>query len=105
MAYICDDCGQPFDELAEWEEPRGEYAGSVAYEKMDGSPCCHAGFTDAVKCAGCGEWVDKYSAVSGFCKPCTADVFKRYRCVMEEFTKDERKLLSEIFEGSDPFAS
>ena len=40
----CDDCGLIFaeDEIATWEEERGEYGGIPAYEKMAGCPRCHS---------------------------------------------------------------
>ncbi len=40
---ICNDCGKVFedDELATWEESRGEFWGMPCTETMTGCPFCH----------------------------------------------------------------
>lgn len=42
MMYICGECGMIFDEIAHWEESRGEFWGQPAYERMSGCPYCHS---------------------------------------------------------------
>lgn len=41
----CEDCGAIFeeDELATWQESRGEFWGSSCYETMQGCPHCFSG--------------------------------------------------------------
>lgn len=41
---ICEDCKNTFgeDELATWEEARGEFWGQPCYETMQGCPYCHS---------------------------------------------------------------
>lgn len=52
MKYICEDCGLIFDrdEVATWDEYRGEFNGFPSYEKMAGCPRCRS--TDIVKYKG-----------------------------------------------------
>ena len=47
--FKCNECGNIFaeDELAEWNENRGEFWGMPAYERMTGCPACHCtGYDD-----------------------------------------------------------
>lgn len=48
MMYVCNDCGIKFDEPAQWQESRGEYWGTPAYETTYGCPICH-GYFDVVE--------------------------------------------------------
>lgn len=45
MKYRCMECGKIFDqdELARWEESRGEFWGMPCTETMIGCPACHSG--------------------------------------------------------------
>lgn len=36
----CLDCGKTFEEVATWEESRGEFWGFPCYERMAGCPYC-----------------------------------------------------------------
>ena len=38
--YKCNYCGRTFDELATWNESRGEFWGVMAFESMSGCPFC-----------------------------------------------------------------
>lgn len=42
---ICADCNNIFgeDEIATWQEDRGEFWGMPAYETVSGCPFCHSG--------------------------------------------------------------
>lgn len=42
--YKCEECGAIFDEdeIARWEEYRGEFWGTPAYETEVGCPHCHS---------------------------------------------------------------
>lgn len=46
--YRCNDCGRIFDEdeIATWNESRGEFWGQPCYETMSGCPYCHSGDLD-----------------------------------------------------------
>ena len=103
--YICDCCGMVFEDIAEWRESRGEYWGDPAYETLIGSPCCHEGFTEAVQCKECGEWVSVSDTTDGYCGKCRDNVLKRYRAAIAEFSENDRELLFSIYEGCDPFAA
>ena len=41
----CEDCGEIFEEedLASWQEDRGEFWGSKCFETMTGCPHCYSG--------------------------------------------------------------
>lgn len=41
--YKCNECGCVFDEVATWQEDRGEFWGQKAYETMWGCPHCYSG--------------------------------------------------------------
>lgn len=45
MKYKCPECGAIFDEdeIAHWQEERGEFWGFPAYEKLCGCPRCYGG--------------------------------------------------------------
>ena len=70
---ICLWCGQVFgdDEVAHWQEDRGECWGVRCYETVSGCPNCHGDYAEAVMCQKCGEYVpedeiDQY----GICDDC-----------------------------------
>ena len=45
----CLECGKVFedDEIAYWQESRGEFWGSPAYETMSGCPHCQGDYEEA----------------------------------------------------------
>ena len=51
MFYICEECGEVFEDSEVFE------AKSLDYGNEDVSPCCHSGYTKAVFCPECHEWV------------------------------------------------
>ena len=57
---ICIDCGHLFDEddIATWEESRGEYWGSECSESVSGCPRCNGDYVEAFKCDLCDEYID-----------------------------------------------
>ena len=70
---ICLWCGKVFedDDVAHWQEDRGECWGVRCYETVSGCPNCHGDYVEAVKCEKCGEYVpedevDQY----GICDDC-----------------------------------
>lgn len=42
--YRCNDCGLEFDKPARWEESRGEFWGTPAFETCYGCPNCYGSF-------------------------------------------------------------
>ncbi len=44
--YICDECGNEFDQPVKFKEPRGEHFGTPAFEEMYGCPFCHGNFEE-----------------------------------------------------------
>ena len=55
---ICLECGEVFDddEIAYWEERRGEFWGFPAYETMSGCPHCKGDYVEAYECENCGKY-------------------------------------------------
>lgn len=55
---ICLECGKVFedDEIAHWEESRGEFWGEPAYENMSGCPHCGGAYEEAYECENCGKY-------------------------------------------------
>ena len=51
MFYICEECGEVFEDSEIFEVK------SLDYGNEDVSPCCHSGYTKAVFCPECHEWV------------------------------------------------
>ena len=58
--FICLDCGHVFneDELASWEEGRGEYWGEPCSEEVSGCPQCKGDYAKTYRCNSCDEWID-----------------------------------------------
>lgn len=58
--FVCLECGHIFDEedIATWQEDRGEYGGTPCYEEMSGCPKCAGDYAETYKCNCCGEWID-----------------------------------------------
>ena len=54
----CLECGKVFedDEIAHWQESRGEFWGSPAYETMSGCPHCQGDYEEAYECEECGQY-------------------------------------------------
>lgn len=53
--YVCLECGEVFEELAQWEETHGFQDG--LYEQFSGCPYCHSAYTKAFKCDCCEDWI------------------------------------------------
>lgn len=70
---ICLWCGHVFedDDVAHWQEDRGECWGVPCYETMSGCPNCHGDYDDAVQCKKCGEYFPDYEVDGeGVCNEC-----------------------------------
>lgn len=54
----CLECGKVFedDEIAHWQEIRGEFWGEPAYEDVSGCPYCQGDYEEAIKCESCGQY-------------------------------------------------
>lgn len=48
IVYRCNECGRTFDELASWDEDRGEFWGEKCYERMSGCPYCFGGDVELI---------------------------------------------------------
>ena len=58
--FVCLECGHIFDEndVAIWEESRGEYWGAPCSETVSGCPNCNGDYVETHKCNCCDEWID-----------------------------------------------
>ncbi len=72
MKYKCVDCGAVFeeDEVAVWEESRGEFWGVSCSETVSGCPACKGDYDEAFKCKRCGEWCFEDELEDGLCESC-----------------------------------
>lgn len=96
--YICLECGNIFEEGEEWNESRGEFWGSSCFESVSGCPICKGAYEEVQPCKICGGY-DKNSN-SGFCQSCEEEVKKRFSDFVDNnFSKEERELLNELYEG------
>ena len=89
--YRCEDCGHLFEdgEQTYWTEPHGE--------KLSGCPLCHGAYVSARPCKLCGSYSNEDEE---YCDKCKEDVKKRFsEFVDKEFTKEERDLLNELYDG------
>lgn len=75
--YKCVDCGTVFDEdeIAVWEESRGEFWGVSCSETMTGCPTCKEGYEEAFKCKRCGIWCLEDELRDGYCESCYDELF------------------------------
>ena len=91
--YKCKECGHLFEdgEQVSWTESHGE--------RLVGCPICKGVYESARPCNLCGSYEEKESAEE-YCEKCKKDVKKRFNDFVEkEFTKEERDLLNELYDG------
>lgn len=72
----CLECGKVFedDEIAHWQESRGEFWGFPAYETMSGCPDCQGDYEEAEKCESCGKYFTKDELDENcLCEDCRED--------------------------------
>lgn len=57
--FICLECEHIFNEneVATWEEDRGEFWGVSCSESMSGCPKCGGDYVKAHRCDCCDEWI------------------------------------------------
>ena len=69
---ICLECGKVFedDEIAHWQESRGEFWGFPCSETVSGCPECGGDYEEAVECDRCGEWFSEDELNEGLCECC-----------------------------------
>jgi len=98
MKLRCTVCGMLFDEGEEklYTDRHGfEYP---PYEVYYGCPCCSGAFEEVAPCKICGSY--EHDAEEKYCDNCKADVKKRFSDFMDKaFTKKERQLLNELYDG------
>lgn len=60
MKFVCLECGCIFDEdeIAVWQEDRGEFWGIPCFETVSGCPVCKGDYVETYRCGCCGEWID-----------------------------------------------
>ena len=87
------ECGHLFEngEQSYWTEPHGE--------RLSGCPLCHGVYESARPCAICGSYENKETK-EDYCSDCKKSVKDRFLDFVEkEFTKEERDLLNELYDG------
>lgn len=53
--FVCTECQEVFEEPIYWEERHG--LDSPPYERFSGCPHCKGSYTEAHRCACCGDWI------------------------------------------------
>ena len=58
--YVCLNCGCIFseDDVATWQESRGEFWGIPCSETVSGCPICKGDYVKTYRCGCCTEWID-----------------------------------------------
>lgn len=90
--YKCTKCGHIFEdgEEATWEESHGE--------AWWGCPKCKGTAQEIKPCKICGSY--NHETTEEFCDECKKNVKKRFKDFVDEnFTKEERELLNELYDG------
>lgn len=75
--YKCCECGAIFkeDEVAVWEEGRGEFWGVPCNETVTGCPVCKGDYDEVFKCKRCEEWHFKDELDDDLCELCRDELF------------------------------
>lgn len=90
--FKCIECGHIFEdgEQARWTETHGEV--------WECCPICKGDYEEVEPCKICGSY--DHSVDDDYCDDCKKDVKKRFAEFVErEFSKEERKLLNELYDG------
>lgn len=98
--YRCNECGHLFEdgEQRTYRENVGECHGSPSYQEFSVCPVCGGDYEEVNPCKICGSYDNKKDGE--FCETCKIYVKKRFsNFVNHEFTKEERKLLNELYDG------
>ena len=70
--WICNDCGEMFQEPKKVYENQGEFWGAPAWEAFGACPFCESTDIDEMKrCKRCGEWIES----GDLCDCCEDDLF------------------------------
>lgn len=98
--YRCNECGHLFEEgeQAEWTEMHGFSYGNG--ENWSGCPICKGSYEEIKPCKICGSYNHDYD--EDYCDQCKKDVKRKFETFIEkEFTKEERELLNELYDGEE----
>ena len=88
--YKCEECGEIFENPAEWVEDTGELWG--------GCPHCKGDFEEVEEC-DCGDYMP---VGEKFCDKCKSDLKKQFsRLLHENFDEEEIEMLNELFDGEE----
>ena len=93
MKYVCNSCGEAFDDPEEWEDSHG--LDSPPYEKIIVSPCCHDGYSIATECADCGKDISIHNKY-GLCEECKTKALKQFVYYLNnELTERDREYIDD----------
>ena len=73
----CIDCGKIFDDddVAVWEESRGEFWGVPCSETVSGCPHCQGDYEQVTTCKRCDKWCSEDELTNGYCDLCYDELF------------------------------
>lgn len=92
--YRCSECGHIFEEgeFKSWIEPHGE--------EMQGCPKCFSSFEEVKPCKVCGSY--NHEGLESFCDECKKQIKQKFTDFVDaNFTKEERELLNELYDGKN----
>lgn len=69
--FICNECGEVFEEPRRWEEHH-PYGMTYATEYWSECPRCGGGYEEARQCTICGEYVAQ--TMDGMCDECYEEI-------------------------------
>jgi hypothetical protein len=98
--YKCYTCNHLFEEgeQSKWVEKHG--LSTPPYEEQEGCPLCKGDFFEIEPCPLCGGYDHYENEV--FCFECKKKTEAKFvKLMAENFTKEERKLLNELYDGRD----
>lgn len=102
--YICDECGETFEEPKTYCEDRGEFWGQPCREEISVSPCCEGDYSEAGTCELCGEYYNEETAkeYNLCCDDCAESLENKFKKILHEnFTEYEIKVINSIYDGRD----
>lgn len=95
--YICENCGEIFDEpLYVEERPCSDFPETETWSYCPN--CRDDDYEEAVKCKICGKYFPRYHC-DEFCKECQVKVKKAFNALIEEnFSEAEIELINMMYQ-------
>lgn len=98
--YICEDCGERFEEPALYIEAHTDGGNAVASGYVGRCPVCRSEDIDELeRCHLCGEYAEELN-INGCCEACESALRKKLSELLHaNFTRDEIEVLNDSLDG------